>query len=133
VTNSKRGPVGGYFVWEQSLGGPLLLLAGGSGIVPLRAPLRHHRAIKSAVREQGVGADEDERAGEKADRRDPGTRLGIGLGRELERNRGHEDAAAERGDDRRDPLRRPAATTAPASSEPPTTSPQPIEAPRLLM
>src|SRR5206468_9223864 len=29
-----RGPVGGYFVWEESLGGPLLLVAGGSGVVP---------------------------------------------------------------------------------------------------
>jgi ferredoxin-NADP reductase len=32
-----RGPIGGYFVWEQSLGGPLLLIAGGSGVVPFRA------------------------------------------------------------------------------------------------
>jgi ferredoxin-NADP reductase len=39
-----RGPIGGYFVWEQSLGGPLLMLAGGSGIVPFRAMLRHRRA-----------------------------------------------------------------------------------------
>jgi ferredoxin-NADP reductase len=36
-----RGPVGGYFVWEASLGGPLLLVAGGSGVVPLMAMLRH--------------------------------------------------------------------------------------------
>src|SRR3954467_5698720 len=36
-----RGPVGGYFVWEESLGGPLLLVGGGSGGVPLRAMLRH--------------------------------------------------------------------------------------------
>ena len=36
-----RGPIGGYFVWERSLGGPLLLIAGGSGIVPFRAILRH--------------------------------------------------------------------------------------------
>src|ERR671937_2286662 len=43
-----RGPVGGYFVWEESLGGPLLLLAGGSGVVPLRSMLRHHRAVGSA-------------------------------------------------------------------------------------
>jgi ferredoxin-NADP reductase len=35
-----RGPIGGYFVWEESLGGPLELIAGGSGIVPLRAMLR---------------------------------------------------------------------------------------------
>ena len=32
-----RGPIGGYFVWEPSLGGPLLLVAGGSGVVPLMA------------------------------------------------------------------------------------------------
>ena len=36
-----RGPIGGYFVWEESLGGPLELIAGGSGVVPLRAMLRH--------------------------------------------------------------------------------------------
>ncbi len=36
-----RGPVGGYFVWDPEDGGPLLLAAGGSGIVPLRAMLRH--------------------------------------------------------------------------------------------
>jgi len=44
-----RGPVGGYFVWEDSLGGPLLLVGGGSGVVPLRAMLRHHRAVGSTV------------------------------------------------------------------------------------
>ncbi|HET6551117.1 MAG TPA: FAD-binding oxidoreductase, partial [Solirubrobacter sp.] len=32
-----RGPIGGYFVWQESLGGPLLLVGGGSGIVPFRA------------------------------------------------------------------------------------------------
>lgn len=36
-----RGPIGGYFVWDKSIGGPLLLVAGGSGIVPLMAMLRH--------------------------------------------------------------------------------------------
>jgi ferredoxin-NADP reductase len=35
-----RGPIGGYFVWEPALGGPLLLVAGGSGVVPLMAMLR---------------------------------------------------------------------------------------------
>jgi len=45
-----RGPVGGYFVWTESLGGPLLLIGGGSGVVPLRAMLRHHRAVGSDVR-----------------------------------------------------------------------------------
>jgi len=44
-----RGPIGGYFVWEDSFGGPLLLVAGGSGVVPLRSMLRHHRAIESMV------------------------------------------------------------------------------------
>jgi ferredoxin-NADP reductase len=42
-----RGPIGGYFVWERSSGGPLLLIAGGSGVVPLRAMLRHHIATGS--------------------------------------------------------------------------------------
>lgn len=42
-----RGPVGGYFVWEDSLGEPLLLVAGGSGVVPFRSMLRHHCATMS--------------------------------------------------------------------------------------
>jgi ferredoxin-NADP reductase len=44
-----RGPIGEYFVWTDALGGPLLLLAGGSGIVPFRSMLRHHVATRSAV------------------------------------------------------------------------------------
>jgi ferredoxin-NADP reductase len=44
-----RGPIGGYFVWEASLGGPLLLIAGGSGVVPFRAMLRHHQATGGDV------------------------------------------------------------------------------------
>jgi ferredoxin-NADP reductase len=44
-----RGPIGGYFVWKASMGGPLLLVAGGSGIVPLMAMLRHRRAVGSTV------------------------------------------------------------------------------------
>jgi ferredoxin-NADP reductase len=44
-----RGPIGGYFVWEARLGGPLLLVAGGSGIVPLMAMLRHRAAVGSTV------------------------------------------------------------------------------------
>jgi ferredoxin-NADP reductase len=36
-----RGPIGGYFTWRVEDGGPLLLVAGGSGIVPLMAMLRH--------------------------------------------------------------------------------------------
>jgi len=36
-----RGPIGGYFTWTAALPGPLQLVAGGSGIVPLMAMLRH--------------------------------------------------------------------------------------------
>jgi ferredoxin-NADP reductase len=44
-----RGPIGGYFVWEPSLGGPLLLVAGGSGVVPLMAMLRERGAARDAT------------------------------------------------------------------------------------
>src|ERR1700722_18013574 len=44
-----RGPIGGYFVWEPGDGGPLLLLAGGSGVVPLRSILRHRERTGSTV------------------------------------------------------------------------------------
>ena len=44
-----RGPIGGYFVWEAQMGGPLLLVAGGSGIVPLMAMLRHRAAVGSTI------------------------------------------------------------------------------------
>ncbi len=44
-----RGPIGGYFVWEATLGGPLFLVAGGSGVVPLMAMLRHRARAGSHV------------------------------------------------------------------------------------
>ena len=44
-----RGPIGGYFVWEASKGGPLLLVGGGSGIVPLMSMLRHREAAGASV------------------------------------------------------------------------------------
>jgi len=44
-----RGPIGGWFVWEAHDGGPLLLVAGGSGLVPLMAMLRHRHAVASHV------------------------------------------------------------------------------------
>ena len=44
-----RGPIGGYFVWEAVLGGPLLLVAGGSGVVPLMAMVRHRARSGMAV------------------------------------------------------------------------------------
>ena len=44
-----RGPIGGYFVWEPDRGGPLLLVAGGSGIAPLMAMLRERLRARSNV------------------------------------------------------------------------------------
>jgi ferredoxin-NADP reductase len=44
-----RGPIGGYFVWTVEQGGPLLLIGGGSGLVPLMAMVRHRAARGSTV------------------------------------------------------------------------------------
>jgi ferredoxin-NADP reductase len=44
-----RGPVGGHFTWNVEDGGPLLLAAGGSGLVPLMAMLRHRAAQQSTI------------------------------------------------------------------------------------
>ena len=44
-----RGPIGGYFVWESDMTDPMLLVAGGSGICPLMAMLRHRAANSSTV------------------------------------------------------------------------------------
>jgi ferredoxin-NADP reductase len=53
-----RGPIGGYFVWRSGDGGPLLLVAGGSGLVPLMAMVRHRAAHGSTYKpgcQSGVG------------------------------------------------------------------------------
>jgi ferredoxin-NADP reductase len=42
-----RGPVGGWFVWDADQGGPLWLIGGGSGVVPLMSMLRHGRRAGS--------------------------------------------------------------------------------------
>jgi ferredoxin-NADP reductase len=42
-----RGPIGGWFAWDAGEGGPLLLVAGGSGIAPLMAMVRHRKAAGS--------------------------------------------------------------------------------------
>jgi ferredoxin-NADP reductase len=44
-----RGPIGGYFAWEEGDGSPLLLVGGGSGVVPLMAIIRHRAAAGSRV------------------------------------------------------------------------------------
>ena len=45
-----RGPIGGYFVWDAAMhGGPLLLVAGGSGVVPMMSMLRHRAASRATV------------------------------------------------------------------------------------
>ena len=44
-----RGPFTSYFVWRKEDGGPLLLIAGGSGLVPLMAMLRHRTASSNGV------------------------------------------------------------------------------------
>src|SRR5215211_7986932 len=44
-----RGPIGGYFTWDVADGGPLLLVGGGSGVVPLMAMLRHRAALGSRI------------------------------------------------------------------------------------
>ena len=47
-----RGPIGGYFVWDAGMLDPLLLIAGGSGIVPLMSMLRHRAAAGSTAAAQ---------------------------------------------------------------------------------
>src|SRR6185503_8105065 len=44
-----RGPIGGHFVWSTSDGGPILLLGGGSGVVPLVSMVRHRAAHRSSI------------------------------------------------------------------------------------
>ncbi len=48
-----RGPIGGYFVWTEVLDGPLFLVAGGSGIVPLMAMLRHRAHLARRRKPRG--------------------------------------------------------------------------------
>ena len=42
-----RGPIGGYFVWQATMAGPIQLIAGGSGVAPFLSMLDHHRAAGS--------------------------------------------------------------------------------------
>lgn len=88
-----RGPIGGYFVWDVSRPGPVLLVGGGSGIVPLMAMLRHRARAIAAVREHApvrllysartladiIYGDEIARLAD-----DPGVRAAITLTREAD-------------------------------------------------
>jgi ferredoxin-NADP reductase len=44
-----RGPIGGHFVWDAGEGGPILLVGGGSGVVPLMSMLRHRMSVAPEV------------------------------------------------------------------------------------
>ena len=44
-----RGPIGGHFMWSVEEGGPVLLIGGGSGVVPLMSMIRHHAAHGSEL------------------------------------------------------------------------------------
>jgi ferredoxin-NADP reductase len=44
-----RGPIGGYFVWEKTETRPVLLLGGGSGVVPLMSILRYHADLNAVT------------------------------------------------------------------------------------
>ncbi len=44
-----RGPIGGYFVWDDAVENPVMLIAGGSGIAPFRSMLRHRVAAGGDV------------------------------------------------------------------------------------
>ena len=44
-----RGPIGGYFVWDAAAADPILLIAGGSGIVPLMAMIRHRARVAAGA------------------------------------------------------------------------------------
>ena len=44
-----RGPVGGWFVWRPEQAEPVLLVGGGSGVVPLMSMVRRHGAFGSSA------------------------------------------------------------------------------------
>ena len=83
-----RGPIGGYFVWSATRARPLLLIGGGSGVVPLMCMLRHRAlsgsAVPAALLYSVRTRDEVIYARELADlaRRDPGLTLRITLTRD---------------------------------------------------
>lgn len=86
-----RGPIGGHFIWRLADGGPILLVAGGSGVVPLMAITRQRAAVSPETETHLVYSartwDElifrDELLDRK--RRDPGFALTVTTTRERKR------------------------------------------------
>jgi ferredoxin-NADP reductase len=76
-----RGPIGGYFVWESSREDPLLMVAGGSGVVPFRAMLRHWAAGR---REAAVRLLYSSRSLEEVIYRDELQRIADGAGADVQ-------------------------------------------------
>jgi ferredoxin-NADP reductase len=75
-----RGPIGGHFTWSVADGGPVLLLGGGSGLVPLMSMLRHRAAQGSDVPAQllvSVRAPEDRLYAAELDALAPGEGLQV--------------------------------------------------------
>lgn len=86
-----KGPLGGHFIWDADMVGPLILVGGGSGMVPLMSMLRHHLHHLGSDRErkvifmvsapnEGHVLYRDEL--EEVSRKDPNFRLVITLTRE---------------------------------------------------
>lgn len=48
-TVEMRGPIGGHFTWGKRDGGPIVLVGGGSGVVPLMSMLRHRANVAPDV------------------------------------------------------------------------------------
>ena len=44
-----KGPLGGHFVWPAEIPGPIALIGGGSGVVPLAAMIRHRAATGATL------------------------------------------------------------------------------------
>ncbi|HEY4510486.1 MAG TPA: FAD-binding oxidoreductase [Candidatus Paceibacterota bacterium] len=49
-----RGPIGGHFIWDVKMPGPLVLIGGGSGMVPLVSMLRHHLKHREDVGQRDI-------------------------------------------------------------------------------
>jgi ferredoxin-NADP reductase len=73
-----RGPVGGHFVWRAALGGPVQLIAGGSGVVPFLSMVEHHRLSGSQAEVRllyGVRSPQDALGGAVLERAGPQVRV----------------------------------------------------------